>query len=153
MKNRRKKLLIEPRFQIQFMLQLAGWVSLSTILTAAAACVALLYIDRRMAGDFFYITRAAGSHPTWLSLTQIILPALAVSLPLNLILTLAFGLHYSNKLAGPLHRVSQGMLKVARGEKVQPRFSLRESDEMQEVAHAFDTLLTTLSERGFLKEK
>jgi len=150
--NRRSKLLIEPRFQIQFMLRLAGWVTLATLVTAAVACAVVLFVQSRMSGDFFYVTPVAGSHPALLSLAQIIIPALAISLPINLALTLVFSLFYSNRLAGPIHRLHTDMLKVARGEKVRHQFALRESDEMQEVGHAFDTLLKSLMEKGYVKD-
>lgn len=151
MMNRRRQLMIEPRFQMQFMLQIAGWVTLATLITAVVACGALAVMESRMAGDFFYVTKSVGAHPRWFSLSQLILPALAVSLPINLLLTLVFALYYSNRLAGPLHRLIQDMLRLARGEKTRLDFVLRESDEMQEVAHAFDALLKTLAEKGFLK--
>ena len=151
--NRRSKLLIEPRFQIQFMLRLAGWVTLATLVTAAVACTVILVIQHRMSGDFFYVTPVAGSHPTLLTLAQIIVPALAISLPVNLALTLVFALYYSNKLAGPVHRLQTDMLKLARGEKIKLNFAMRESDEMQEVAHAFDTLLKSLAEKGYAKDQ
>lgn len=151
--NRRSRLLIEPRFQIQFMLRLAGWVTLATLVTAAVACAALLIVQRKMSGDFFYVTPVDGSHPALLSLSQIIVPALAVALPVNLALTLVFALYYSNKLAGPVHRLHTDMLKLARGEKIKLHFALRDSDEMQEVAHAFDTLLKSLAEKGYAKDE
>lgn len=149
MKHKRKKLLIEPRFQIQFILRLAAWVGLATVITAAASYLVLCVVEHRMAGDLFYVTQRSGSHATWLSLTQIVLPVLAISLPINLALTLVFALYYSNRLAGPVHRLVTDMLKVARGEKAKLHFSLRESDELQEVAHAFDTLLKSLAEKGY----
>ena len=74
----------------------------------------------RLAGDFFYVAPMSGTHPIWLSLWQIVLPALAVCLPVNMTLTLLFSLYYSQKLAGPLHRLKQDMLKAARGEKNSP---------------------------------
>ncbi|MFA5138553.1 MAG: HAMP domain-containing protein [Elusimicrobiota bacterium] len=153
MMNRRRKLMIEPRFQMQFMLQIAGWVTLATLITAVVACGVLAVMESRMAGDFFYITRAAGAHPRWFSLSQLILPALVISLPINLLLTLVFALYYSNRLAGPLHRLTQDILRLARGEKTRLDFALRDADEMQEVAHAFDALLKTLTEKGYLKEQ
>jgi methyl-accepting chemotaxis protein len=145
--------MIEPRFQMQFMLQIAGWVTLATLITAVVACGVLAVMESRMSGDFFYITRTAGAHPRWFSLSQLILPALVISLPINLLLTLVFALYYSNRLAGPLHRLTQDILRLARGEKARLDFALRDSDEMQEVAHAFDALLKTLSEKGYLKER
>lgn len=148
MKNRRSKLLIEPRFQLQFILKLTGWVTLSTILTAVIVVVIIFATNDRLAGDFFYVSPHAGTHPVWLSLWQIVLPALAVALPLNLILTMVFALLYSQKLAGPLHRLEVDMLRAARGDKTQVHFQLRDSDEFQEVAHAFDALLQKISQKG-----
>ena len=153
MKNRRSKLLIEPRFQIQFIIRLSGWVALSTVLTAVLVAFIILAANNKLSGDFFYVTQSAGSHPVWLNLWQILLPALAVCLPINLVLTLIFALYYSQKLAGPVYRLEQDMLKVSRGEKVKLAFALRESDEFQEVAHAFDALLKKLAEKGFSADK
>lgn len=150
--NRRSRLLIEPRFQIQFMIRLAAWVALATLVTAAVVCVAVLFVQHRLTGDFFYVTPVSGSHPAILTLAQIIIPAVCISLPINLVITLVFALYYSNRLAGPIHRLHVDMLKVARGEKVRRQFSLRGSDEMQEVAHAFDTLLKGLAEKGYVQE-
>jgi len=148
--NRRKRLLIEPRFQIQMMLRLAGWSALATLITAACLVLFLLVADQRSPGDFFFVRPEAGSHPTLFKRTDIILPAVAVSLAVNLALSLAFALFYSQRLAGPLHRISQDMLRIARGEPVKPIFHLRGSDEMQEVAHAFEALLKVLAEKGLL---
>ncbi len=147
MKNRRRRLLIEPRFQIAFILRMTGWVTLATVLTAAIAAAFLAAAENRMAGDFFYVVPEAGAHPTFLTLSKIVLPALAVALPVNLLLTLAFALVYSARLAGPVHRLEQDMLRVARGEKTQMNFQLRDSDELQEVAHAFDAMLKSISEK------
>ena len=153
MKNRRSRLLIEPRFQLQFILRLTGWVTLSTILTAVIAVLIVFATNERLAGDFFYVAPKSGTHPIWLSLWQLTLPALAVCLPVNLTLTLLFSLYYSQKLAGPLHRLEQDMLKAARGEKTQLHFQLRESDEFQEVAHAFDALLKRISEHRAARKR
>lgn len=145
--DRRGKLLIEPRFQAAFLLRLAGWITLATVIAALVAAGAALVVQSQLAGALFYVEPEAGAHPIWLSVWHIVLPALAVALPVNLALTLVFALYYSQRLAGPVHRLSQDMLKLARGEKLGLHFQLRESDELQEVAHAFDALLQSLAEK------
>jgi nitrogen fixation/metabolism regulation signal transduction histidine kinase len=82
-----------------------------------------------------------------LNRTEIILPALAISLIINLGLSLSFALVYSQRLAGPVYRLTQDMLKLARGEPMKLHFQLRQTDELQEVAHAFDTLLKSLARK------
>lgn len=145
--NKRRQLLVEPRFQVQFTLRMAGWVTLATCITAAITLAFLAAADRRMAGDFFFIMQEAGTHPVLLNRTEIILPALAVSLAVNLVLSAAFALLYSQRLAGPVYRLSQDMLKLSRGEHPKLPYQLRESDELQEVAHAFDALLKSLEHK------
>jgi len=149
--NRRKRLLIEPKFQIQMMLRLAGWSTLATLITAGCLVMFLTVADQRSPGDFFFVRPEAGSHPMISKRVDIVLPAVAVSLGVNLVLSLVFALFYSARLAGPIYRLSQDMLRVARGEPIRPTFHLRGGDEMQEVAHAFEALLKFLSEKGLLK--
>jgi methyl-accepting chemotaxis protein len=153
MKNRRSKFLIEPRFQLAFILRMAGWVTLATAITGLVAAIFIATAEQRLAGDIFYVIPETGSHPVWLSLWKLMLPALAIALPINLLLTLIFSLMYSARLAGPIFRLEQDMLKIARGDKVSLNFTLRDSDEMQDVAHAFDALLKSLSDKGYLKNK
>lgn len=148
MKNRRRKIMISPHFQTQFILRLSGWVMLSTVLTAVIAALTIAVTDERLAGDFFYVQRIAGSSPKWMSLWEILLPALAVALPVNLGLTILFALFYSQRLAGPIHRLHQDMMRAAHGEKIKLPFHLRESDELQDLAHAFDSLLRRMEEKG-----
>ncbi|MBI5242824.1 MAG: HAMP domain-containing protein [Elusimicrobia bacterium] len=149
--NRRRRILIEPRFQIQMMLHLAGWSALATLITAGCLVLFLLVADQRSPGDFFFVRPEAGSHPTIFKRTDIVLPAVAVSLIVNLALGLTFALFYSQRLAGPLHRLSQDMLRIARGEPVKPVFHMRGTDELQAVAHAFEALLRALAEKGLIK--
>lgn len=148
MNKRRGKLLIEPRFQLAFILRLSGWAGLATLVTAAALGAAILAAESRLSGALVY---ASGAEATALSLWHVLLPALAVALPLNLALTLFFALYYSRGLAGPVHRLGQDMLRLARGEKTELSFSLRESDELQELAHAFDALLKSLARKDAAK--
>jgi methyl-accepting chemotaxis protein len=145
--NRRRKLLVEPRFQIQMILRLAGWSALATLITAACIVAFLLVAEQRSPGDFFFVSPEAGSHPVIFRRSDLIIPAVGVALGANLALSLLFALLYSQRLAGPIHRLSQEMLRVARGEPVKPSFHLRSTDELHELAHAFDTLLKTLSEK------
>lgn len=145
--NKRKTLLIEPRFQVHLMLRLAGWVTLATALTGGVMFAFLAVADRRAAGDFFFVVREAGYHPVLLHRSDILLPALAVSLAVNLVLCLAFTLFYTQRLAGPLHRLRQEMLRLARGEKPSLPFRLRDADELQELANAFDTLLHSMERK------
>lgn len=151
--NRRRRLLVEPRFQIQMMLRMAGWAVLATLVTAACIEVFLLVADQRWPGDFFFVRPEAGSHPMLLKRAEIILPAVAVSLVINLILGLAATLFYSLRLAGPLHRIAQDMLRIARNEPVRPDFHLRGSDELQDVARSFDAMLKTLQEKGVIRSQ
>jgi len=153
MKSRRSTLLVEPNFQSRVMLRLTGWVALSTLLTCAVMYGFLSVADQRSAGEFFYVIQEAGTHPELLSRTEIVLPALVVSLLANLALTLAFALYYSQKLAGPVHRLIRDMGRVTRGEKMNPTFQLRNSDEFQDVGRGFDALLKMLAAKGVLKQK
>lgn len=127
MKNRRSRLLIEPHFQTRLILRLGAWVLLSTLITAA---VTLIFLR-----------------------TRIILPPLLISLAINLALTFIFTLLYSQRLAGPIHRLITEMVKIERGDTVKPLFNLRGSDELQDIAVAFDGMLKRLEAKGALKTK
>lgn len=151
-KNRRGRLLIEPHFQQRFMARLAGWSTVSTLVTAGVIYALLAQADQKSSGQFFYVVQEAGAHADPLSRTQIVLPALAVSLVVNLGLTLLFALLYSQRLAGPVYRFKADMEKLVRGEPLKPVFHLRGGDEFQNVAHAFEALLKKLAEKGFLKQ-
>ncbi len=153
MKNRRAQLLIEPHFQTRLILRLGGWVLLSTIVTALVTFAALTWADAKTAGDFFYIVQETGTHPEIFTRTEIILPSLLISLAINLTLTFVFALFYSQRLAGPIHRLITEMVKIERGDLVRTSFTLRDSDELQDIATAFDALLKRLDEKGVLKKK
>ncbi|MFA6092410.1 MAG: hypothetical protein WCU88_07510 [Elusimicrobiota bacterium] len=150
--NRRRLLLVEPRFQLQMMLRMAGWAVLATLVTAACLELFLLAAEQRWPGDFLFVRPEAGMHPMMFKRSEIALPAVAVALAVNLLLSLVATLLYSLRLAGPLHRLSQDMLRIARGEPVRRDFQLRESDELQEVGRSYDALLKTLAEKGILKD-
>ncbi|HBL18998.1 MAG: hypothetical protein A2X36_07390 [Elusimicrobia bacterium GWA2_69_24] len=152
-KSRRKTLLIEPHFQTRFMLRLTGVGIVATLLTAAVVYGFLAVADQNSAGEFFYVIQEPGTHPELLSRTQIVLPALVFSLVGNLILTLGFGLYYSQKLAGPLFRLIQDMKRLVSREPLKPHFQLRSADEFQEVGRAFDGLLKMLADKGFLERE
>ncbi|PCI38279.1 MAG: hypothetical protein COB53_04995 [Elusimicrobia bacterium] len=153
MKNRRTKLLIEPHFQTRLILRLGAWVLLSTVMTAFVTFGALTWADLKTAGDFFYVVQEAGTHPEIFTRTEIILPSLLISLAINISLTFIFALFYSQRLAGPIHRLITEMVKIERGDKVKPSFHLRDSDELQDVAFAFDAMLKRLDEKGALNTK
>lgn len=152
-KSRRKTLLIEPHFQTRFMIRLTGTVIIATLLTAAVVYGFLAVADQNSAGEFFYVIQEPGTHPELLSRTQIILPALLLSLIGNLVLTLGFGLYYSQKLAGPVHRLILDMRRLVAGEPMKPHFQLRSADEFQEVGRAFDSLLKLLADKGILERE
>lgn len=151
-RNRRGKLLIEPHFQQRFMARLAGWTTVSTLVTGGVLYFLLAQSDKQSAGQFFYVVQESGAQADPMSRTQIVLPALAVSLVVNLGLTLLFALMYSQRLAGPVHRIKTDLDRLTREEPMKPNFHLRGGDEFQNVAHAFDALLKKLAEKGFLKQ-
>ncbi len=153
MKNRRGRLFIEPHFQTRLILRLGGWVLFSTAVTALVTFGALTWADMKTAGDFFYVIQETGTHPEIFTRTEIILPSLFISLTINLTLTFIFALMYSQRLAGPIHRLITEMIKIERGEKVKTSFHLRDSDELQDVATAFEAMLKRLEEKGALKTK
>ncbi|TPW20042.1 MAG: hypothetical protein FD126_2080 [Elusimicrobia bacterium] len=151
-KNRRGKLFIEPVFQKRFLARMAGWTAVSTLVTGGILYVLLAQSDQRSAGEFFYVVQEAGTHPELLSRSQIVLPALGLSLAVNLLLTLVFSLVYSQRLAGPIHRFKTDIEKLEKGEPLKAAFHLRDADEFKDLAHSFDGLLKRLAEKGFLKE-
>ena len=151
-KERRGQLFIEPNFQKRFMARLAGLTAVSTLLTGGVLYVLLAQADKRSAGEYFYVVQEAGSHPEVLSQTEIVLPALALSLAVNLTLSLVFALLYSQRLAGPIHRFKMDIEKLEKGAPVKPAFHLRPGDEFQDLGRAFDALLKRLLEKGFLKQ-
>ena len=100
--EKRRKLLIEPRFQVQLMLRMAAWAVLATLITGGCILFFLTMADQKAAGDFFFVVPEAGTHPVMFNRVQIVLPALAISLAVNLVLGVFFTLLYSQRLAGPL---------------------------------------------------
>lgn len=144
--EKRKQILIHPSFQFRMMLRIVGWVTLATVLTGVVLWLFLRSEDARLAGDFFYVTQQAGSHPVLLKRSQIVLPSLVLSLLINLALSLLFGLLYSHRLAGPIHRITHDLRRLIRGDHPGHPFKLRESDEFQEVAQALDEFIRTQHE-------
>lgn len=151
-KERRGQLFIEPHFQKRFMARLSGFTAISTLLTGGILYILLAQSDQRSSGEFFYVVQEVGSHPEMLSRTAIVLPALALSLAVNLTLSVVFALIYSQRLAGPIHRFKMDIEKLEKGTPVKPTFSLRPGDEFQDLGRAFDALLKRLLEKGFLKQ-
>ncbi|MEK7690491.1 MAG: hypothetical protein AAB425_05670, partial [Bdellovibrionota bacterium] len=141
--ERRKKLLINPRFQVAFM----GYMVVIAASTAAIFFSANLYFFHRFRAlglqvgypsnhVFFEFLDRQQSFMGWVFLVT----ALAASTLIAL-----FGLYLSHRVSGPLHRLKGHMSEVAQGHTLED-VQFRKSDFFAELGESFNQTMVLLRE-------
>lgn len=133
--NRRKKLLINPKFQLKFMKNLL-FLNIAVCATFYGAQSYFFWQARKLGesislpSDHVFFLFIAEQQRT---MTLISLATMAtVSL-----LILAFGLLYSHRIAGPVYRLQKYLKDKAAGAEI-GKLSFRENDYFPEMAEALN---------------
>jgi hypothetical protein len=140
-RSHRRRLFIEPHFQVRFVTRLAAWVTLATVVTGVVTGFVLNYQDRLASGDLMMISPEGGPAPQVLTRLGLIVPSVLVALAVNLTLIVLFSVFYSRRLAGPVLKMRLALQKLTRGERVHPPFKLRKHDEFHMLAADFEQWL------------
>ena len=132
---KRRTYIVDRSFQYAFMARFTGMV-VSGILLAFLILTGwflVKYSRSDLAMKFFYITGEPGSSLKQTNLMNLVIPSLAVSAVLSCIFTLAFGLFYSHRIAGPIYNLKKALREV-RGGKVDRVVKFRKGDEFHDLA-------------------
>lgn len=146
----RKRYWILPEFQLRMIKQ---WLILVIITTLASNALTLLFVwyqDKKYAGKLFYVPNPNDTlvvNPTALVHSDIILPTLLIALALGCILSMAAGVFYSHRLAGPIYHIRK-TLREAREGKTPGPIVLRKNDEFKELAEDINLMLSDASGQG-----
>ena len=141
MPNKRRTVFIQRAFQGRFI----AWM-LAMIVAFGICSAAILYI--LLASDLENETRSAHLRivDTWQKLGMSIILGNTVSAIFTGISVTVVVLFISHKIAGPLYRFQALLKEVSQG-NLDVSAHLRDNDQLQELAHAFDAMLDDLRQR------
>jgi methyl-accepting chemotaxis protein len=145
---KRKKLYIKPGFQSKMMIIMILVVVIAANLVGG---LCFLLISSTMEDEFIskVETRRVvqGAEPVLSrKIVEYVLPKVAMAEVITILLLLFLTLKLTHYIAGPVYRLEQNMLEMARG-RLKLRTTLRHRDEFTEVADALNLLSETYVER------
>lgn len=143
--NFRKKFLINPRFQIIFMIFMGG-ISFIAVAIFYCANLSFFWKFQKMGID---LGLPAGS-PFFRYLNQQQSLMRQVALITSVILCVVIfivGLLFSHRICGPLYRVEKHMRSIGAGEKMTP-LKFRKGDFFPEIASAFNSMVPPESKKS-----
>jgi len=137
--NRRRTLIVEPRFQFRYLV-------LPTLVTVTTgACLfALFYLQ----GEFLWAVEADEAARAEIRAVRLQAAIAAGAIILaHIALVVWLGLVASHRVAGPVYRFMKTMKAVS---SVRPplRVTLRERDQLKEMAHEFNAMMERLAVEG-----
>lgn len=138
---KRRAVFVQRAFQGRFI----GWMLL--MIVAFAVCsAAILYV--LLASDLESETRAAHLRiaDTWQKLGLSIILGNAVSALFTGLSVIVVVLYISHKIAGPMYRFQNLFREIGRG-NLEVTATLREKDQLQELAHSLDEMVASLKQR------
>lgn len=140
-KNKRRTLFIQPAFQGRFIASMLGLILLFAVCSAF-----ILYL--LLASDLESEARSAHLRivDTWQKLGLSIVIGNVVSALFTGISVIVVVLYISHKIAGPMYRFQKLFAEVGGG-NLDMTASLREHDQLKELAASFDEMLATLRKR------
>lgn len=140
-KNKRRTLFIQPAFQGRFIASMLGLILLFAVCSAF-----ILYL--LLASDLESEARSAHLRivDTWQKLGLSIVIGNLVSALFTGITVIVVVLYISHKIAGPMYRFQKLFAEVGRGH-LDMTASLREHDQLKELASSFDEMLASLRKR------
>ncbi|MFA6003700.1 MAG: hypothetical protein WC881_06500 [Elusimicrobiota bacterium] len=139
----RKRYWILPEFQLRMIKQ---WLILVILTTLTSNALTLLFVwhqDKKYAGKLFFVSNPTDTlvvNPTALVHSDIILPTLLIALALGCIFSMAAGVFYSHRLAGPIYHIRKTLREALDGKAPGP-IVLRKNDEFKELAEDINLLL------------
>jgi len=93
----------------------------------------LRYGGSNLSFTFFYVSGIPGTGLQETTLLKLLLPVLAVSVALTTAFTLALGLLYSHRIAGPIYNLKRVLRDVRRG-NLDRKVRFRKKDEFHDLA-------------------
>jgi methyl-accepting chemotaxis protein len=143
---KRRILIIKPRFQLKFMLQLGAFSLLGVVLSMALVLgYALVRTGSSLSTQFMYRESLTGPLG-FTSLLGILFWPMMASALIGAAVSLYAGLVLSHRIAGPLYRFEKVMRDLRTGQWPD-RVRLRAGDEFQEVAEEMDRTVAWLRGR------
>lgn len=136
MKNRRRKLLIEPRIQLTFALLLVAVASAAILVQTIALASVLNRVAANLPSDGLELTQRI---PDILASTSLLTYVLLAPL------TLVLGVRSLHKVVGPLYRFRLFLKSVAAGERPE-RCRIRKGDQLQDFCELLNEVTQPLRE-------
>ena len=132
---KRRILLVDRRFQYRFMMRFSLMVVAGELFSfmVMAAYYMFRYSSTDLSFRFFYVSGVTGTGLQETTLLHLIIPVMAVSVLLTTVFTLALGLVYSHRIAGPIYNLKKALREVRRG-NLQRRVRFRTKDEFHDLA-------------------
>ena len=144
MLNRRKKLFIDPQFQVQYLVQL---VVIVILIVGALYCANWLFFEK-----FYSLAREINipeNHPMFRFLNEqqrqmnFVYTLLAIAIS---IIVLGYGLYNSNRIAGPLSRIQNHLQGLSDGTITNP-LDFREDDYFKHLCESLNKYQATVLRR------
>jgi sensor histidine kinase YesM len=144
-KKYRKKLLINPKFQYSFMRYIVGIAGGTLIVFYVAKMFFFYRVRAYMQSLGFPADHVLYEFLTHQSHTMDVIFAVAAAVECAFLTWM--GLKLSHRVAGPLHRLKQEMLRTAQGGEV-TRLKFRDGDYFEELADAYNEQMKEIGKRS-----
>ena len=136
--NQRRIVLIDNRFQLRMA---AAFIAVQILLTALFSAALFIFMDSELHADL------ASAHASYKSLSEMLLPIVlmlsAFSIVLSVILTTAFVVLISHKIAGPMYRFRTVLESLAH-HRFEAHTSIRPDDQLGELAISLNEAIQTV---------
>ena len=140
-KNRRKKYILDRKFQYQF---------IAFCLVSSMIVLAVLYFGNLYHINKFYdLAKQMGLEPghmfyQFLDLQNITMNMIFLGASLICIsIGFFFGIVYSHKIIGPIQKIHRALQRIEQGKEIQP-IQLRENDYFQYIADDINRIVTKM---------
>lgn len=144
-KKYRKQLLISPRFQHSFMRYVVGIALGTTLIFYAAKLVFFYQVQRHLHSLGFPPSHVLYDFTRHQS--RVMDAIFATAALVECIFLAWMGLKLSHRVAGPLHRLRQELLRTAQGGEV-TKLKFRDGDYFEELADAYNEHMKTIAKRS-----
>ena len=141
LKKNRRVYFIERKFQAGFILKFSALVIIGSLLTGAL----MYFLSQKSTTVVFEHSRALVKSTADFLLPLLLQTIIATSL-IVAIATIALTLFISHKIAGPLYRLKKELSTIEIG-NLAGGFSLREGDQLQDVARSMSAMIKGLRDR------
>ncbi len=136
--KKRRIVLIDNRFQLRMA---ASFIALQILLTCLFAAGLYFFMDSEIHADL------ASAHASYQSLSQILLPIVAIlaafSVTLSIVLVTIFVVIISHKIAGPMFRFNTVLESLAQ-RRFETLTRIRPDDQLSHLANTLDKALNVI---------